>query len=133
MARLARGDEFAAVASRLFIELTEVRVLKSALRSRSSRSLTASIAPTFSLLAEIYRKQRALISKMEEKNTATRAVATTISGSVNPALARFSLPSNIGNYENYHNGYCFGYKIFILFATFSTEKASPQRYVKMRI
>src|SRR5882724_12876371 len=111
-ARLARGDELAAVAIRLFIELTEIRVLKSALRSRSSRSLTASIAPTFSLLAEMYRKQRALISKMEEKNTATRAVATTISGSVNPALARVSLPSNIGNYANYHNAAGFGYEFF---------------------
>src|SRR5436305_13125195 len=104
-ARLARGEELAAVASRLFIELTVVRVVKAVLRSRSSRSLTASIAPTFSLLAEIYRKQMALISKMEEKNIATRAVATTISGSVNPALARRSLPNNISNYGNYHNGF----------------------------
>src|SRR5438046_8266831 len=122
------------VASRPFIELTEVRVLKFALRSRSSRSLTASIAPTFSLLAEMYRKQMALISKMEEKNTATRAVATTISGSVNPALTRRSLPNNISNYGNYHNRFHFGYKFFILFATFfGAEKASLQRSVRIWI
>jgi len=34
----AKGDELAGVPSRLFIELTDVRVLKSVLRSRSSRS-----------------------------------------------------------------------------------------------
>ena len=116
--------------SRLFIELTEVRVLKSVLRSRSSRSWTASIAPTFSLLAEMYRKQMALISKMEEKNTATRAVATTISGSVNPALARLSLRSNISNYGNYHSAPDFGYNYFVFFLTI----AGPERFAaKIRL
>jgi hypothetical protein len=52
---------------------------------------------------------------MERKNTATRAAATTISGRVNPALARFSLPSNIGNYENYHSAAGFGYNYLYFF------------------
>jgi len=69
----------------------------------------------------------ALISKMEEKNTATRAVATTISGSVNPARARFSLPSNISNYENYHSASGFGYNFFTLFQYTAGRKVSPQR------
>jgi len=67
-----------------------------------------------------------LISKMEEKNTATRAVATTISGSVNPALARVSLPSNIGNHGNYHNAAGFGYEFFTFFSHPRPEKFTAE-------
>jgi len=103
MAFLTSGDGLASWVRKLFIELTVVRVLKSALRSCSRRSWTASVAPTFSLLAEIKRKHRPLTSKIDIKNTATRVAAMRISGSVNPALADSWLASNIGYLGSAHS------------------------------